>query len=70
MNEYNTTKNLRDRVVIENGIATIRPINKHTGKVMGTPQEQQAAQDAYQKALNERARNFEREHIRYIERNF
>lgn len=89
MNNYPTTKNLRDRVVVENGIPTIRPLRN--GKPGPTPAEADAAiakceaafaayhasrgkppfstVDEFQRQLNERARNWERAHKRYVEEN-
>lgn len=46
-----TQSNLK-RWTIENGIPTIRPVNKNTGKVMGTPAERAASIAACQKILD------------------
>jgi hypothetical protein len=46
----------KDRYVIENGIATIRPLHPKTKEPMGTEAEIQAAWDTYAKALQDWAR--------------
>lgn len=69
MDYYTNTKNLRDRVITVDGISTIRPINRVTGRIMGTPQEQAITVEEFQRQLNERARDWERNQLRYVEKN-
>jgi len=57
-------RNLRDHVVIEDGIPRIRPINRATGKPMVTKKEAEAAISRYMEARREIDKARSTEHSR------
>jgi hypothetical protein len=60
----NQKRNLKDHVVIEDGIPRIRPINRTTGKPMVTEKEAEAAITTYMNARKQIDAARSTEHVR------